>query len=419
MSDVGAPSRANTSDRAPAGTGLRWYLLSACSFIVPGGIQQVLFPWLVAFVLMESADRVGLAQMASALPALALILFGGVLGDRLDQRRILIVVHILASLPPLVMAWVIYQGSLSYASLIVYALVAGAFGAFSQPARDALLTQVAGGEIQRTVTLMLMLTFGVQIIGFSFAGFADTIGPVALMVMQAGLMAAGVFAVLRIPRPAARVASAGGNPLADIFDGVLFVIRSASVGPTVLVTFAMGVFFAGVYIVLLPLMVRDLYGGSSFEISLAFACFMLGTVVTTVLLVRLGGVQRWGRALVFGLVSGSLVLVPLAFAPPLWLFYASVFLWGMSAGVTMAMSRTIVQEAATESHRARIMSVYSLSMMGGMPIGSLLMGYVIEFVGPAQATWLPVVGVLAMVGAVAARTRLWYIAPASVQVAQS
>lgn len=64
--------------------GLRWYLTGTACFLVPGGIQMVLFPWLVAVFLHESPVRVGLAQSASQLPMLLLILWGGLIGDRID-----------------------------------------------------------------------------------------------------------------------------------------------------------------------------------------------------------------------------------------------------------------------------------------------------------------------------------------------
>jgi len=80
--------------------GLRWYLTSTAFFLVPGGIQQVLFPWLVAVYLLESPMRLGIAQMAGQLPMLFLILWGGLLGDRLDQRRLLIFLHMVMVAPP-------------------------------------------------------------------------------------------------------------------------------------------------------------------------------------------------------------------------------------------------------------------------------------------------------------------------------
>ena len=77
---------------------LNWYLLSTACNLIPGGIQQVLFPFLVAVILLESAERVGIAQMSWQLPSLFLLLIGGVIGDRFDQRRILMATHLLAGI---------------------------------------------------------------------------------------------------------------------------------------------------------------------------------------------------------------------------------------------------------------------------------------------------------------------------------
>jgi MFS-type transporter involved in bile tolerance (Atg22 family) len=77
----------------------------------------------------------------------------------------------------------------------------------------------------------------------------------------------------------------------------------------------------------------------------------------------------------------------------------------------MSMSRAIVQESAPTSHRARIMSVYSLGMMGGMPLGSLSMGFVISTFGPLNAALVPVIGMAVVVLLVAAKTDLWTLVP--------
>ena len=131
-------------------------------FLIPGGIQIVLYPWLVAVMLNESPTRVGIAQMASQLPMLLLILFGGWLGDRLDQRRLLIGLNAMMALPPLAMYFVFELGWFNYTVLFCWALVGGTFAAFVQPARDALLNRVAGPDIQRVVTLTVGVQFGVS-----------------------------------------------------------------------------------------------------------------------------------------------------------------------------------------------------------------------------------------------------------------
>ena len=113
--------------------------------------------------------------------------------------------------------------------------------------------------------------------------------------------------------------------------------------------------------------------------------------------------------MIIGVASGIVTLTPLLTAPPTWLFLLVIFFWGMGAGVTMSMGRTIVQHAAAASHRARIMSVYSLGMMGGMPIGSLSMGYMIEWLGPTQAVWMPLIGITTIVVLVRFGSRLWWL----------
>ncbi len=70
--------------------GLRWYLGSTALFLVPTGIQMVLYPWLVAIYLHETPERVGIAAMAGQIPMLFLILWGGLAGDRFDQQRLLV-----------------------------------------------------------------------------------------------------------------------------------------------------------------------------------------------------------------------------------------------------------------------------------------------------------------------------------------
>ncbi len=296
---------------------LRWYLSSTAAFLIPGGIQMVLFPWLVAVMLHEPAQRVGIAQMAGALPALFLILFGGVVGDRFDQRRTLIGLHLFGALPPLVLALLIGNGLLSYGLLIGYALVGGIVGAFSQPARDALLSRVAGDRIQRTVTIVMGMQFGVQILGISLASLADRLGAVPLILTQATIMACGAFAVSRIRVERFEQPLVRKHVLKEIREGLALVFGSERLLPIMLLTFAIGVFFAGAFTVLIPLTIRDIYHGGAQQIGFAYVLNMVGTVAVTLLLLARGGVARPGRAVILAQGCGSLLFVPIVFGVPI------------------------------------------------------------------------------------------------------
>ncbi len=372
-------------------------------------MQGVLFPWLVAVTLQESPERVGFAQMASQLPMLLLILWGGLVGDRVDQRRFLIVLQLGMMAPPLAMAGFLSGGLISYELLIGWAIIGGCFGAFAQPTRDALLNRVAGAEIQRVVTLSIGVQFGIQIFGFALGSTADQLGAPALLVIMALFMLAAALATSRIPQLPPIEQPPRRHPLKDIGDGLRLAWRSSVIRPAILLTFAIGIFFAGTYMVILPLMVRDLYAGSAGGIAAVFAANMLGTCTTIVWLIRRGGVERPGRAMLINAFISCGVLSLLNLPLPQWLFYLVVYFWGLGGGISMTMSRAIVQEAAPETHRARIMSVYSLGMMGGMPIGSLLLGWCVGQFGARDAVLVPVLGMAVTASLLLLTSGLWRV----------
>lgn len=388
---------------------LAWYLGSTALFLIPAGIQIVLYPWLVAVYLDETATRVGIAQSAAQVPTLLLILFGGWLGDRVDQRRLLMVLTALMSLVPLTVAWVFLSGAFNYWILLAWALVGGTFAAFVQPARDALLNRVAGADIQRVVVLSIGIQFGVQIVGFAIGSSADWLGPPSLLFAMAFFMLASAWAVSRVPIAPPGTVKHTQGPLAGIAQGVKAAMRHPHIRPAIIQTFSVGVFFAGAYMVLLPLIIRDIYDGGSAHIAGTFAANMFGTVVITFLMMRRGRTHRPGRLLICaGSVSAS-TLFWLWFDMPLWAFYTVVFCWGACGGIGMSMSRTIVQEAAQPELRARIMSIYSLGLIGGMPIGSFLLGVLSDVVGVRNAVLFPVIGMLLVIAYLALRTQLWHV----------
>lgn len=100
----------------------RWYLASVAVFMLPAGIQMVLLPCLLAIELQQPAARFGITQMLGQLPMLLFLLFGGWLADRVDLRRLLMALHVLAIPVPLLLAAALWRGSLSEALLIPLAV---------------------------------------------------------------------------------------------------------------------------------------------------------------------------------------------------------------------------------------------------------------------------------------------------------
>lgn len=390
----------------------RWYLASVAVFMLPHGLQMVLLPYLLAIELQQPAARFGITQMLGQLPMLLLLLVGGWLADRVDPRRVLIILHGLAIPVPLLLAFALWRGSLGEGLLMIYALSWGLVNAFMTPARDGYLHRVAGSHVQRMVTLAMGMQFGMQMLGQALGGQAARWGALALLLAQCALMALGVAVAGRLP-PAARIAAAPARDAprqsmwAGIGGGLSVIAADAPMRATLIMTAGMGVFFGGVFVVLIPLAVRDLYAGSAQDISAAYIAFGMGTLTSIVALTRRGGLAGTGRALVCALLGGCVALSPLLLAPPQVIFFPCIFGWGLCGGVAMSMSRSILQERAPASHQSRVMAAFSLAAVGGAPVGALVTGLAVDAVGVRWATVMPVLGVAGTTLAVLATHDIW------------
>ena len=395
-------------------TRLAWYLVSSASFVIPLGVGQLLLPWLLAIYLEESATRIGLAQMIAQLPVVMLVLWGGWLGDRMDQRRLLIYLTGIMTIPPLVLAAIFYWGSVTYLVVVLYSVTMGCFMAFVQPARDALVNRVAGQRIQQVVTITVGLQWGVQIIGFAIGSTADFVGPTILLLLISLFMGAAMLAVKLIPPLEEIENEATDGIVSQIKDGLRIAWSNLKIRTAMFQILALAVFFSGAYLVLLPVMIRELYGGGSLGLAGGFGFNLAGTVLATLVLMKTGRIRYPGRALIFGTLFSCSFLLTLTLPLVDWLFYLILFFWGAGGGLIVIMSRSIVQENAPDTHRARIMSIFSLAMMGGSPIGSLLMGLLIDQVGVHMATLFPVIGMIITALFLVVRLPLWAIQSASV-----
>ena len=414
---------------------LHYYLLGASSWFLAFGMQTVLFAWLVTMVLRESPEMVGVAQMTLLLPGTLLILAGGAFADRYGGRRMAVAGQSAAILAPLMLLLLVMSGRLTFAGMLLYAAVIGCAQAFVTPARDALLNQVAGGRVQRTVMQVSAAQFGTQIVGILFASLADDLGPAPILGVQVLILAAGLMAFLgidnrRAPGDGLRAAAGalsgpqrlaqggrveggeqtpegGGSLTQSIVEGLTAVLRHRALRLVALQNVAMGLFLMGAYIVTLPVMVREVFQGSAADLSLMNSCNLVGLVLAILLLLRRGDVVRQGRALILAQWSGALVLVLLALAPNYPVFLVVLFFWGASAGVAMSIARTIMQEQAPEALRGRVMAFSALSFIGAGPLGALLNGYLAEQFGAQAALGIAGAGMVAVMLALGFRSPLW------------
>ena len=382
---------AQSFDARPAG-GLRgnapfgWFAGSLALWSGAVGMQQVLFSWLVLGELRASAEWMGTAQMFQSLPSLLFLLVGGATADRRDRRRLLLVLHVAAAAAAGAMGFVVAAGGLGMGAVLVYGLSWGTTQAFALPARDALISDVAGGDLVRAITAATLIQFAAAALGSRAAGWAAHQGTPVGLAMQAALVMIGFALLWRVPPPPPHAAvSARGGTVAAIRAGLREVRRSPRLWPIALLVAADGLFFMGPFAVLCPLMVRDVYHGGVNDLSRVMMTLPIGTIAGSLLVLLRRGIRRRGRVFLLALMGVALCLIGLSAQPPLWGFMLIIFAWGAFHSLFFNTSRTLFQEGALTSHRARILSIHSLGLLGMAPLSNLAAGFLGRLVGPGTA----------------------------------
>ncbi len=392
---------------------LNIYFIATGSWYLSYGMQSVVFAWLVTIILNETPDKVGLAQMAYLLPGTIFILIGGSIADQFGGRKIALIAQCAAASMAAGLAVSMALTSFTYDKFLVFAVCMGCSQAILTPARDGLLPLVADGQIQRRVVQASMIQFGIQMIGFVLASMADTVGAVMMLAVQSIVLSVGAVAYFYLEVPLVKSARTQARMLnqlrASIIEGFRSVIASPGMRMVVLQNCAMGIFFMGSYIVTVPLLIREVYNGSSTELSLINAANSLGLFLTIVVLLRVGDIKRQGRALLIAQGFGALVLSLAAIQVSFITLMGILFVWGMCGGMAMTMARTIMQEQSDEHQRGRMMGFYAFSFMGSGPIGALLSGYLVAWFGPSTSLAVASLCMFVVVVLVGTQSNLWHL----------
>ena len=391
---------------APAAQ-FRWYMTGQACWFYGAGLNIVLFPWLAALVLKAPPELVGVVQMSTMLPSVLLLLYGGVIADRHDIRGLLVRLQCLAAVPSLLLAAALAFDVLNLTILVAMGLGLGTVLAFVVPARDALLTRVAPGTVQKAVVQATLAQFAFMLIGIVCAGFADLLGGAVLLLLHAGFNLIGAFAATKLAPAPALHARARRRVLSEIREGLAAVVSDPRLGPVTAVQFAVGVCYVGSFLVLLPIQVRDVYGGGAAELTIINTSFWVGTIAATALLLRLGHINRPGRIMMISVIGGVVILALIGVPGSFVRLGALCLIWGLGAGVTMSMGRSMVQQFAPPAQRARVLAIYQLGFSGGAPLGAFAVGYLVKFMGPHDAAFVPAGAMLAITLALLVSSRLW------------
>lgn len=376
-----------------------WFVAGIGTWALAAGLHQVVYAWLVVGELRQSAGWTGVAQMVPMLPSLAFLLLGGAVADRVDRRRLTLLVHALAALVAATLGLLVAGGRASLPVLLGYAFAWGTLQAFNAPARDAMISEIAGPDLMRAVTGVTLTQFSAAALGARLGGLGVWLGSPALLGLQAAVLALGLFPVSRLPHDlrTARLATDRGG-LSGIRAGVREVWHSERLLPIALLVAANGLFYMGPYAVLCPIIVRDVYHGGLADLSLVMTALPLGTIAGSAAVLVRGGIRRKGLTFLLALLGVALCLASFPFELPFPAFVVAIFVWGVAHSLFFNTSRTLFQEAASASHRGRVLAVHSLAFLGMAPASHLGFGLLGDALGPIAACALAGAAMLVLTG---------------------
>lgn len=366
------------------------YLLS----VTGTWMQSVAQGWLV-LLLTGSPFMLGVAAAARSLPVLLLSLVGGIAADRFDKRAILVVANGAAMAVSVVLAALTLGGAIDIATVLVLTLILGTTNAFEMPARQSFVVELTGPVHLPNAIALNSLMFNVaRVVGPALAGvIVAAFGPgVAFAVNAASFVP--VLVSLLVIRPASRVA---GRRIRGAMAETVAYLRRESRVSLVLLLLAASTILASGHFYLGPALARDLGQGAE-GLGLLMSATGVGAVLAGLLVASAtGGGRLRGATLPFaGLVLGAAeVGVGLSGSFALTMLLFGAIGWAM-VGYNIR-SNTALQTIVPDALRGRVMSLYTLVLLGLMPIGSLLLGAIADVVGAAVAiglggtAWLAVV----------------------------
>lgn len=345
-------------------------------------MQQVAVGWLV-YRLTDSAFLLGLVGFVSQAPVFVLAPIAGVLADRFDRHRIVLVTQSLGMLQALALAALVLGGDIAVWQILLLMTCLGAISGFDIPARQSFLHEMVGGrdDLPNAIALNSSMFNGARLVGPAIAGFAISVFGEGLVILINGISYSAVLAALlamRIPpRPHGR---AHGAVLAHMREGFAYAFGFRPIR-SILLLVAIVSLTAVPFSVLLPVVATDVLGGDARTLGLLVASTGLGALAGALFLASRRSVRGLGRLIVLAalLFGASLVFVSLSRSLPLSMLLLVCTGTGMM--VQMAGSNTILQTLVDDDKRGRVMSLYSMAYIGTAPVGSLLAGTVASQIG--------------------------------------
>lgn len=345
-------------------------------------ITRVATSWLV-YRLTGSALLLGVVGFCGQIPTLLLSPVAGVLVDRHDRHRILVITQVLSALQSLALALLALPGIITVREILVLQVVQGVINAFDTPARQSFIVDMIEdrADLPNAIALNSSMVNGSRIIGPSIGGviiaavgegwcfMIDAISYVAVI--------ASLLAMLVAKKPPR---DQNTRVVEELRAGFMYVSRSVPMRSALLLL-ALVATMGMPYTVLMPAIASGVLHGGAHTLGFLMTASGLGALAGALYLASRSSVLGLGRAMVVATIAFGVGLVAFSLSHATWLSLLLLPIVGGGMMVETASTNTILQTIVEERMRGRVMSFYTMAFLGTAPLGSLIAGVAADRIG--------------------------------------
>jgi MFS family permease len=357
----------------------RRYFAGQSISLIGTWMQMTAQAWLV-LSLTHSSAALGIIVALQTLPVLLLAPYGGVIADRMDKRRLMIMLQSAMGLQALALGILTVTGAVTVWEIGVLATLLGLNNAFENPARQSFMLEMVGGDyLRNAVTLNSVLVNVARTIGPAIAGILiATLGEGICFLVNAGSFVAVVSSLITLNRSALAPTTPAPRARGQLREGISYVRSTPGLAFPLLMMAVVGC-LTYEFQVSLPVMAsQGLHAGAT-GYGFMTAAMGVGAVIGGLLVAAKG---RTGTAQLTVAVTAFGVMMALAtIAPSLPFELAALALAGASSIAFMSTGNSTLQLRAQPNMRGRVMALWFVAFQGSTPIGGPIIGAIIALAG--------------------------------------
>jgi MFS family permease len=361
-------------------------------------MQRIAMPWLV-YHMTGSELLLGVVSFAGQVPTFLLAPFAGVISDRWSKYRVLIGTQVISLIQALILAILTLNGSIQLWHIVVLSICLGCVNAFDVPTRHSFVYDMVGNreDLGNAIALNSLMFNGARLIGPSVAGLLLAVTSEGICFLINALSYIFVVASLLMMNVKIQKQNARGSHIwKELREGLDYAFGFAPIRHLLLLLTVVSLTGMS-YQVLMPVFAKDILEGGSQTYGFLMGSAGLGALAGAVFLASRTTVLRLGRLVPASTLLFGTGLILLSFSR---IFAASLILMSMIGAGSMlqaASSNTILQTITDDDKRGRVMSFYTMAVMGTAPFGSLMSGALARAIG--TPTTVLIFGIITIISA--------------------